>query len=396
MTTTPKPAQSGNGPVGLDPRTTVVHAGRPDRVAGEPLNAPLVLASTFHADTAAGLAAHDGSPGAVSASRIYSRNDSTPGWEALEDAIGELEGGEAVAFGSGMAAVAAVVDTLPVGSLVALPSDCYHGVGELVGDAAAVGRFRIERYDVADTAAAIDAAGRADLLWLESPTNPMMDVADLPALCAAGRTAGALVAVDNTFATPLLQQPLALGATVSVHSATKFIGGHADLLLGLVVTADAALTAALRRRRALAGAVPGALEAFLALRGLRTLALRLDAGQAGAHILAQRLRDHPAVRRVRYPGLSDDPGHRRTVAQANGFGAVLAFEVADARTADRLCAAVRVVSAATSLGGVESTIERRSKMPGAHIPAGLLRLSVGCEAVEDLWADLSRALAAAG
>jgi cystathionine gamma-synthase len=217
--------------------------------------------------------------------------------------------------------------------------------------------------------------------------------ADLPALCAAGRAAGALVGVDSTFATPLLQQPLALGADIVVHSATKFIGGHADLLSGLAVARDEALAGRLRRRRGLTGGTPGALEAFLALRGLRTLALRLERSQHNAGELARRLEGHFAVSRVRYPGLVGDPGHARATAQMRGYGAVLSFEVADAPTADRLCEAVQLIVHATSLGGVESTIERRSKHAGEErVPAGLLRLSVGCEHVEDLWQDLSAAL----
>ena len=198
--------------------------------------------------------------------------------------------------------------------------------------------------------------------------------------------------MDNTFATPLLQQPLGLGADVVVHSATKFLGGHADLLLGVAVAA-ADLAARLRRRREVAGATPGALETYLALRGVRTMALRVEQGQRSAGELARRLAAHPAVVRVRYPGLPDDPGHSRAAAQMRGFGAVLSFELADAAGADALCDAVEVVNAATSLGGVESTTERRAKHAGQeHLPPGLLRLSVGCEHLEDLWEDLAAGL----
>jgi cystathionine gamma-synthase len=266
-------------------------------------------------------------------------------------------------------------------------------VGELLADARQQGRWAVDRVDLTDTAAVQAAVTGADLLWLETPSNPLLDVADLPALCAVGRRAGAIVGVDNTFATPLLQQPLALGADVVVHSATKFIGGHSDLLSGITIARDPALAGRIRHRRGMSGATPGALEAFLALRGLRTLALRLDRGQRNAAELARRLDEHPAVNRVRYPGLPGDPGHRTAAAQMTGFGAVLAFEVADAPTADRLCDHLRVIVHATSLGGVESTIERRSKLPGqGHVPPGLLRLSVGCEHIDDLWNDLSSAL----
>jgi cystathionine gamma-synthase len=273
------------------------------------------------------------------------------------------------------------------------PKDCYFGVGELLADAQQQGRWAVDRVDLTDTASVEGAAAGADLLWLETPSNPLMDIADLPALCAAGRHAGAIVGVDNTFATPLLQQPLVLGADLVVHSATKFIGGHSDLLTGIAVAREQALAERLRHRRGLSGATPGALEAFLALRGLRTLALRVERGQRNAGELARRLDEHPAVRRVRYPGLPGHPGHRTAAAQMTGFGAVLAFEVADASTADRLCHAVQLIVPATSLGGVESTIERRSKLPGqGHLPSGLLRLSVGCEHIDDLWNDLNSAL----
>ena len=371
---------------GLRPETAVIRAGRPRRTGNAPLNTPVVLASNFHTTSTA-------LPGADDGIRVYSRTDATPTWEALETAVGELEGGHAVAFSSGMAAIAAMLDLVPGGARIVAPTDCYFGVGELLTDGQKQGRWAVDRVDLTDTASVQAAVAGADLLWLETPSNPLLDVADLPALCAAGRHAGAIVGVDNTFATPLLQQPLALGADVVVHSATKFIGGHSDLLSGITVAREESLAERLRHRRGLTGATPGALEAFLALRGLRTLALRLDRGQYNAGELARRLDEHPAVSRVRYPGLPGHPGHCTAATQMTGFGAVLAFEVADAPTADRLCGAVRVIVAATSLGGVESTIERRSKLPGqGHVPPGLLRLSVGCEHIDDLWDDLSSAL----
>jgi cystathionine gamma-synthase len=373
-------------PVRLRPETAVICAGRPRHAANEPLNPPVVLASNFHASTTP-------APGTGEGIRSYARTDATPTWEALEAAVGQVEGGHAVAFSSGMAAIAAVLDLVPAGRRIVAPKDCYFGVGELLADAQQQGRWAVDRVDLTDTASVEAAVAGADLLWLETPSNPLLDIADLAALCAAGRHAGVIVGVDNTFATPLLQQPLALGADVVVHSATKFIGGHSDLLSGITIAREQALAERLRHRRGLSGATPGALEAFLALRGLRTLALRLDRGQRNASELARRLDEHPAVGRVRYPGLPGHPGHRTAAAQMTGFGAVLAFEVADALTADRLCHAVQLIVHATSLGGVESTIERRSKLPGqGHLPAGLLRLSVGCEHIDDLWNDLNSAL----
>jgi cystathionine gamma-synthase len=217
------------------------------------------------------------------------------------------------------------------------------------------------------------------MLWLESPSNPLLEVADLAAICAAPRRAGTRVVVDNTFATPLLQRPLALGADIVVHSATKLIGGHSDLLLGAAVTATPSELALLREARGRNGATPGMLECFLALRGMRTLAVRLRHAESSAQQLAARLEGHAAVLRVRYPG----------------FGTIVSFEVNDAAAADRACRAVRIIRHATSLGGVETTMERRSAHPGQeHIPPGLIRLSTGCEDLEDLWSDLDAALTA--
>jgi len=349
------------------------------------MNVPLVLASNFRAGTA------------EAPVNEYSRDGGTSSWQALEEAVGALEGGTALSFGSGMGAAAAILDLVPTGAHVVVPSDSYAGVRALLADGSAHGRWKVSQVDITDTAATKEAAWAADLLWLESPTNPLIDVADLPELCRFGTGTGALVVVDNTFATPLGQRPLTFGADVVLHSATKFIGGHSDLLLGLAVTADPALAARLATRRRLGGALPGALEAYLALRGLRTMAVRLARSEESAGVLAQRLQAHPAVTRVRYPGLPDDPGHQRAAAQMDGFGAMLAFEVrGGAGPADAVCAAVRIVTSATSLGGVESTMERRGKLAGQeHVPPGLLRLSVGIEHVEDLWDDLDQALTAA-
>ena len=269
-------------PAHLHPETAVICAGRPRHAAGGPLNVPVVLASNFHVGTTP-------APGTGEGSRAYSRTDATPTWEALEIAVGQVEGGHAVAFSSGMAAIAAMLDLVPAGGRIVAPEDCYFGVGELLANARQQGRWAVDRVDLTDTAAVQAAVAGADLLWLETPSNPLLEVADLPALCAAGRRAGAIVGVDNTFATPLLQQPLALGADVVVHSATKFIGVHSDLLSGITIAREQAFAQRLRHRRGLTGATPGALEAFLALRGLRTLALRLDRGQRNAAELARRL-----------------------------------------------------------------------------------------------------------
>jgi cystathionine gamma-synthase len=252
----------------------------------------------------------------------------------------------------------------------------------------------VRRVGVTDTPGWIEMCRLADLIWLESPSNPLLAVADLDVICAAARKSGAILGVDSTFATPLNQRPLALGADVAVQSVTKFIGGHSDLLGGAVTVRDTKLLAGLREARDLAGATPGTLETFLAVRGVRTLALRLERAQHNAMILAERLAQHPNVSVTRYPGLASHPTHEAARRQLRGFGTIVSFDVrGDASAADAVCTGLRLIQHATSLGSVESTIERRAGIPGQeHLPPTLLRLSVGIEAVEDLWADLDRAL----
>jgi len=364
----------------MDPSTVVVHAGRPARVPDAPLGESPVFSSTY-------IAGGD---------RGYGRFDNDA-WAALETTLGELEGGRGLTFASGMAAAAAVCDLVPVGGRVVAPQHAYSGVLGMLDQQASTGRLKVDRVDIADTAAVSAAVVGADLLWIESPTNPALEVADVPALSAAGRAAGALVIVDNTFATPLLQQPLNLGADIVMHSATKFIAGHSDVVLGAIVTADDKLWAALEARRRSLGAIPGPMEAWLALRGLRTLALRLERAQSNAAFLADRLLAHPRVSRVRYPGLPDDPGHERAAAQMSGFGAILAIELGgDAEGAQRLCESTSLWVYATSLGGVESMLERRRRWAAEapSIPEDLIRLSVGIEHPDDLWSDLEHALKA--
>jgi len=344
----------------VKPDTWAVLAGRPDPVPGAPLNTPIVAASTF----------------VLGSERIYARNEATQGWEAFETLLGGLEGGEAVVFSSGMAACSAVLGQMPTGAHLVLVDDCYQGVAGIAEAGARKHRWRVERLAAADPRWT-ERAADADLLWLESPTNPLLDVADLSTICAAPRGSSTRIVVDNTFATPLRQRPLELGADIVIHSATKLLGGHSDLLLGAAVTADPEQLRQLRAARGLNGATPGMLECFLALRGARTLALRHRQAQASAEQLAPRLAEHPAVDRVRYPG----------------FGTIVSFELVDADAADRACQSTRVIRHATSLGGVETCMERRSAHPGQeHIPPGLIRLSVGCEDLEDIWLDLDAAL----
>jgi cystathionine gamma-synthase len=349
----------------LDPSTLAVTLGRGDHQPGDPVNAPVVFTSTYRAG------------GDVS----YGR-DGNPSWLPFEEILGALEGGTALAFASGLAAIAAVVETLPVGAVVVAPGDAYNGTRRLLGDLASRGRVVVRSVDTTDASATTAACDGAALLWLESPSNPLLRISDLAALAAAGRAAGALVAVDNTFATPLRQRPLYLGADVVVHSATKLLAGHSDVVMGAVVAADDALLDSLRVRRSLHGAIAGPMEAFLAARGLRTLAVRLDRAEATARDLADRLGAHPSVEVARYPG----------------FGAMVSFDVAGgAGPADAVCERVEIIVPATSLGGVETSIERRAKLAlEDHVPPGLLRLSVGLEHVDDLWADLTQALSFSG
>jgi cystathionine gamma-synthase len=349
----------------LHPDTIAVVAGRPARDPGAPLNSPLVPASTYH---------HGGD-------LTYAR-DGNPGWEALEAALGELEHGHCVTFASGLGASSAILDLLPAGARVIAQRAPYYGVAEQLRERARLGQIELETHAAMTADGLAATIEGAALVWIESPTNPMLDVVDLPAVIALAKRANALVVVDNTFATPVGQTPLTLGADLVLHSATKLIGGHSDLLLGAAVAADPAVHERLLDRRSRTGATPGALEAFLALRGLRTLPARFERAQATARDLAARLGEHRRVGRVRYPGT----------------GTMISFEtVGSGDEADAVCETCRLIVHATSLGGVESSLERRARYASereAGTPATLIRLSVGLEHVEDLWRDLDRALAA--
>jgi len=362
-----EPTESPPTPsTGLAPATVAVSAGRPPRRPDGPMNPPIVMASTYHAGGEIG----------------YGRYGN-PTWEMLESAVGALEGGEATAFSSGMAAVAAVVDLVPPGGTVVTAAGAYYGTLTLLGRLEEQGRVTVRTVDLTDDAAVADALDGAHLCWAETPTNPMLGLVDLRGLADRARAAGALLAVDSTFATPILQRPLELGADVVVHSATKYLSGHSDLLLGLAVARDPVLAERLTATRSSQGAVPGAVEAWLALRGLRTLHLRVERAQANAAELATRLRDHPAVARVHYPGM----------------GGMVSVELrGSAPDAEAVASSTRLWVHATSLGGVESSLERRRRWPGesTDVPETLLRLSVGVEDVEDLWSDLDEALTALG
>lgn len=348
----------------MRPATRAVHLGRPPHEPDQPLNTPITMASTY------------GAGGDLEYGRY-----TNPTWTAFEDALGGLEGGRCLAFASGLAAVATIFDLVANGEKVVAPRHSYNGSLMQLADLELRGRVAPHLVDVADTTEVVAACADASLVWLESPTNPAMEIADVATITTAAHEAGARVVVDNTFATPVLQQPLEWGVDLVVHSATKYIAGHSDLLMGAVITRDDELHGVLKARRDLYGAIPGAFEAWLALRGLRTLPLRVERAQANAQELIRRLQDRSDIEEVRYPG----------------FGAMIALVLPDGATADRVQHSTALWVYATSLGGVESTLERRRrwKSEPLTIPEGLIRLSVGIEDVEDLWDDLSHALDAA-
>ena len=346
----------------IHPETSAITAGRPEAAPDASLNPPLVISSTFHAGGPIGYGRYG--------------NES---WSALEAAIGELEGGQTLSFSSGMAAISAVFSILPVGAPIVASNQGYSGVMALLNQLNSSGRLEVRLVDITDTDEVIAAMKGAALVWLESPTNPCLDIADLPTLIAAAKKLGIGVGVDNTFATPLVQKPLSMGADIVMHSVTKFLAGHSDVILGSLSTNDPALFKRLDESRRFNGSIPGPFEAWLALRGVRSFPIRFRAAESNAKELAKRLAEHPKVAKVRYPG----------------FGAVISFECdGDAESTQKVCESSTLITHATSLGGIESLWERRRRwaLESPSVPEQLIRLSVGCEHVDDLWADIHQAL----
>jgi len=347
------------------PRTVAVTAGRPQN-SNDPLNASIVMASNFQD------------------SGDYARTHGTSTWAALETAVGALESGQCLSYATGMAAASAILFALHP-SVVVVPSVSYLGVRALLGDMQDHGHVRVISVDIVDTKSVTQAMNDAVaqvgaervVLWIETPTNPTLDEAELEKLCIAANASNVKTVVDSTFASPIGQQPLTLGASVVMHSGTKFIGGHSDLMIGLTVTNHQDIFEKLSRARVVQGATPGALEAFLALRGLRTLPLRYEAASKNADEICRRLKAHSAIE------------------WAKNVGPMLSYIVkGGAKAADKVCASASMIITATSLGGVETTMERRQKYAGdAHVNPGLIRMSVGIEDVEDIWSDLDKALA---
>ncbi|MFD4719215.1 cystathionine gamma-lyase [Streptomyces sp. NPDC058423] len=366
--------------------TRAVRAGLPEAQKYEPTLPGPVFAAHYHL------------PGEPTGPYTYGR-DSNPTWTLLEQAIGELEapgeaGVETVVFASGMAAVSAVLlSQVRAGDVVVLPDDGYQAL-PLV-------RKQLEEYGVevrtAPTGgdAQLDVLDGAKLLWIETPSNPGLDVCDVRRLADAAHAGGALVAVDNTLATPLGQRPLALGADFAVASGTKGLTGHGDLLLGYVVCRNAASAARVRQWRKVVGAIPGPMEAWLAHRSLATLQLRSDRQCANALALARALAGRAEVTGLRYPGLPEDPSHKIASEQMRRFGSVVSFELPDRDHAERFLAEARLVDDATSFGSVRSSAERRGRWGGDAVAEGFIRFSAGVEDTVDLVADVVRALDAA-
>lgn len=374
----------------MQPATRVVRAGLPDATPGTPYLAGPVFAAPYHA------------PGDPTQSPFtYGRFDN-PTWAAYERALASLEGGPCLLFPSGMAATAAVLATMTrPGSTVVMPAECYYTTRVMTTQEFPGAWFTNAglRVVLAPTAGdglarALDAHDNVSLLWLETPTNPQLDVCDIAALAAKAHARGALVAVDNTTATPLLQQPLALGADFCVVSDTKAMTGHADLLLGHVAMRDMAHMEPLRTWRTRMGVIPGPMEAWLAHRSLATLHVRLMQQCASAQRVAEFLCTQPTVTGVRYPGLVNDPSHAIAKQQMRGFGGVISFELPSARAVEQFFAASTLVYEATSFGGVHTSAERRARWGGDVVSEGFVRMSIGLEDAGDLVADMERALSA--
>ena len=370
----------------MEPTTRLVRAGLPEPPGklrpGEPIHKGPVFASAFSA------------PGDPASSPYTYTRFNNPTWQELERALGVLEGGTARIFPSGMAAVTAVfASLLRPGDTVVLPSDSYYTTRVIMQEFFAGFDIQTRLAPTASNAQAEVLEG-AKLLWVETPANPGMDVCDIRLLSEAAHRHGALIAVDNTTPTALGQQPLALGADISVASDTKSLTGHSDLVLGHVAVKDPALDARIAGWRKLSGSIVGPMEAWLALRSLATLPLRLEKQSQNALAVAQFLETQPEVRGVRYPGLKTHPAHALAARQMRFFGPVVGFELPDRAAAERFLQASHLLVEASSFGGIVSSAERRARWGGDDVSEGFIRLSAGCEAIDDLLADLGQALQA--
>lgn len=373
--------------------TKAIHAGRGVDPSTGAVTLPLHLTTTFERSA----------DGSFLSGYQYVR-DANPTRHAFEAAMAALEGGHAsVAFASGMAAITAVFEAHPrKGDRIVVPDDMYFGIRSLIDETDIGARFDFVAVDMRDLDALRTAvrATPTDLVWIETPSNPLIRIVDVQAACDIAHEAGALAVVDNTWATPVLQRPLELGADAVMHSATKYIGGHSDLMAGVVILPEASpMARPLRMVQHHKGSVAAPFDCWLALRGLQTLPVRMRAHCEGAQKLAEALHCHPAVQRVLFPGLPEDPGHALAARQMSGYGGMLSFVVkGGAEAAMAVAGRLQLVLRATSLGGTHSLIEHRASIEGpkSMAPAGLLRMSVGLEHPQDLIDDLSQALSAAG
>lgn len=368
--------------------TLAVHAGHEVDAATGAVAAPIHLSTTFERDP----------DGSYPRGHLYSRNGN-PNRDALERCVAALEGGQAsAAFGSGTAATMAVFQALAPGDHVIAPHDVYHGTARLLREhmnAWGLGTTFVDMTNPSEVEAALRPSTR--LVWVETPSNPMLRVTDVARTATLAHDVGALVVCDNTFATPVLQAPFALGADLVVHSTTKYLGGHSDVMGGVVVARSAAgVFERVRRIQATTGAVPSPFDCWLVLRSIRSLPYRVRAHAESALRVAIWLRSHARVSTVHYPGLPDHPAHALAARQMRGFGGVLSFEVhGGADAAIGVAAKVGLFTRATSFGGADSYIEHRASIegPGTRTPPGLLRLSIGLEHADDLIEDLAQALA---
>jgi cystathionine gamma-lyase len=363
--------------------TRCVRGAHTDLTTGVPIHPGPVLSTVFHL----------GLPGEPTPAYSYGRGGN-PTWTAFESAVGALDGGECVAFASGMAAIGAVLRlTARPGAVIVLPSDGYYVTRAFA--AAELAPFGVTVREVPTAGPWPDhLLDGATLILVETPSNPGLDVCDLRTAATAAHAAGALLAVDNTTATPLGQRPLELGADLVVCSDTKAVAGHGDVLIGHVSAATPELAEQLRLARTRTGAIPGPLETWLALRGLGTLDLRLARQATNAEALARALRAYPAVADVRWPGLPDDPAHAVAATQMRRWNGVLRFTLPSAEAVGRFLAASRLTDSVTSFGGLRSSADRRERW-GDAVPAGMLRFSAGCEDTDDLVTDVLAALDAA-
>jgi cystathionine gamma-synthase len=365
----------------LSTESQVVAAGRPAKKPDGALNPSIALNSTFH----------EGGP-------IGYGRYGNEAWSALEETISILEGGQTLIFSSGMAAISSVFSLLPTGSVIVAAENGYQGTTTMLKKMHDAKKVEVRFVNLPNTDEVLKALPGAQMLYLESPTNPAIEVVDLPVVIAAAKKQGSIVVVDNTLATPMVQNPLSLGADISLHSVTKYLSGHSDILLGAVVTNDKSFFEGIEQARRYGGAIAGPFEAWIALRGLRTFALRMQRSQENAMELAKRLEKDPRVSKVRFPGLPSDPFHERAKTFMKGFGAMISFEVkADISQIDKMCNSSNLITNATSLGGVESIWERRRRWATeSHtIPENLIRFSVGIENVDDLWSDIQSSFLAA-